>query len=195
MSSETDLSTADLAQPGGPQRRDRADDEQRRGGEPVDASSAGDERTYETSGNRVAEGMPDQGTSQQDTAAETVPIAGAGSTRDDVMSGRDMGDRGMADQGMADRDMGERGMGDRDTGDRGMAGQGAPRAGTAGGVRESAGGDVALLDPTDAEGFRQRWGDAQARFVDDPQEAVQTADGLVAEVMQTLASSFSEHKG
>jgi hypothetical protein len=33
------------------------------------------------------------------------------------------------------------------------------------------------------------------RFVDDPQEAVQTADGLVAELMQSLASSFDEHKG
>jgi hypothetical protein len=76
-------------------------------------------------------------------------------------------------------------MGDRDMGDRGTADRGG----------DDTGGDVALLDPTDAEGFRRRWSDTQARFVDDPREAVQTADGLVAELMQTLASSFSQHKG
>jgi hypothetical protein len=54
---------------------------------------------------------------------------------------------------------------------------------------------MALLGPADEERFRQRWGDAQARFVDDPQEAVRTADGLVAELMQALAQGFSEHKG
>jgi len=39
------------------------------------------------------------------------------------------------------------------------------------------------------------WSDVQARFVDDPQEAVRTADGLVAELMQSMAQGFSEHKG
>jgi len=31
--------------------------------------------------------------------------------------------------------------------------------------------------------------------VDDPREAVQNADGLVAELMQSMARGFSEHKG
>jgi hypothetical protein len=44
-------------------------------------------------------------------------------------------------------------------------------------------------------GSRRNWSDVQARFVDDPQEAVRTADGLVAELMQSLAQGFSEHKG
>jgi hypothetical protein len=255
MSSETDLSTADLAQPGGSRQQDRADDEQGRG---RPAGEGAGERAYETSGNRVA----DPG--DQDTV-ELAPGGGsAGSTRDDAargdapypgrsglgtedrdmtdrdmtdrdmtdrdmtdrdmtgqgmgdrdMTGQGMGDRDMAGQGMADRDMagqgatgrdmadrdmpgqgmgdqgmgergmGERGMGDRHTGDRGTADRGG----------DDTGGDVALLDPTDAEGFRRRWSDTQARFVDDPREAVQTADGLVAELMQTLASSFSQHKG
>jgi hypothetical protein len=35
----------------------------------------------------------------------------------------------------------------------------------------------------------------QARFVDEPKAAVHTADGLVAELMQSLAQGFSEHKG
>jgi ornithine carbamoyltransferase len=57
-----------------------------------------------------------------------------------------------------------------------------------------AGGEVALLGSADEDRFRQRWGDAQARFVDDPQEAVRSADVLVAELMQSLAQGFSEHK-
>lgn len=57
------------------------------------------------------------------------------------------------------------------------------------------GRDVALLDPAEGARFRQRWSDVQARFVDDPQESVKTADGLVAELMQSLAQGFSQHKG
>jgi hypothetical protein len=56
------------------------------------------------------------------------------------------------------------------------------------------GSEMALLGSADEDRFRQRWGDVQARFVDDPQEAVRSADGLVAELMQSLAEGFSEHK-
>ena len=69
------------------------------------------------------------------------------------------------------------------------------RSGAGASTGDGAGADVALLDPADGQRFRQRWADVQARFVDDPQEAVQTADGLVAELMQSLAGSFNEHKG
>jgi hypothetical protein len=69
------------------------------------------------------------------------------------------------------------------------------RAGTAGRGTAGTGGDVALLDPRDAEEMRRRWSDTQARFVDDPRGAVQSADGLVAELMQALARSFGAHKG
>jgi hypothetical protein len=63
------------------------------------------------------------------------------------------------------------------------------------GVDAAAGdGRIALLGSAEEDRFRQRWGDAQARFVDDPQEAVRTADALVAELMQSLAQGFSEHK-
>lgn len=54
--------------------------------------------------------------------------------------------------------------------------------------------DVSLLDPEQADRFRTRWSEVQTRFVDDPREAVGTADGLVAELMQALASSFADHK-
>jgi hypothetical protein len=54
--------------------------------------------------------------------------------------------------------------------------------------------DLPLLDAAQSDGFLQRWSEVQARFVDDPQGAVRDGDSLVAELMQALASSFSQHK-
>ncbi|MEV8596205.1 hypothetical protein [Streptomyces sp. NPDC052012] len=51
-----------------------------------------------------------------------------------------------------------------------------------------------LLTPEDEEGFRTRWQEVQNQFVDDPREAVHTADALVADVMQKLATTFADHK-
>ncbi|MFJ8490427.1 hypothetical protein ACIRBZ_19030 [Streptomyces sp. NPDC094038] len=51
-----------------------------------------------------------------------------------------------------------------------------------------------LLTAQDEEDFRQRWSKIQTAFVDDPRNAVQDADSLVAGVMQTLAATFDEHK-
>ncbi|MER5217906.1 hypothetical protein ABT063_47275 [Streptomyces sp. NPDC002838] len=51
-----------------------------------------------------------------------------------------------------------------------------------------------LLTTEDEEGFRARWQEIQNEFVDDPREAVHAADALVADVMQTLAATFAEHK-
>lgn len=51
-----------------------------------------------------------------------------------------------------------------------------------------------LLSGGDEESFRSRWHEIQSLFVDDPREAVHAADGLVADVMQTLAATFSDHK-
>ncbi|MFB6718379.1 hypothetical protein [Streptomyces sp. NPDC056358] len=44
------------------------------------------------------------------------------------------------------------------------------------------------------EVFRARWQKIQGEFVDDPKNAVNAADQLVAETMQALATTFSEHK-
>lgn len=55
-------------------------------------------------------------------------------------------------------------------------------------------GERPLLASAEAEAYRTSWSEIQGRFVDDPQEAVRTADALVAEVMQTLARNFSTHK-
>ncbi|MEV6101323.1 hypothetical protein [Nocardia sp. NPDC051981] len=51
-----------------------------------------------------------------------------------------------------------------------------------------------LLTTEDEEGFRVRWQEIQNKFVDDPRDAVHAADTLVADVMQTLATTFAEHK-
>ena len=48
-----------------------------------------------------------------------------------------------------------------------------------------------LLATDEAAGFRRRWADAQGAFVDEPRAAVEKADTLVAELMQSLAASFA----
>lgn len=40
--------------------------------------------------------------------------------------------------------------------------------------------------------FRSRWDTVQARFVDDPREAVQGADSLVSDLVERLNAGFSE---
>ena len=52
----------------------------------------------------------------------------------------------------------------------------------------------ALFATEDRRSFDQRWTEVQTRFVDNPRDAVASADHLVAEVMQTLAGRFADHK-
>jgi hypothetical protein len=52
-----------------------------------------------------------------------------------------------------------------------------------------------LLFAGDGEGYRDRWRDIQAEFVDHPRQAVEEADGLVAEIMQEVARVFAEERG
>ncbi|MFG2617268.1 hypothetical protein ACGFXC_06560 [Streptomyces sp. NPDC048507] len=63
-----------------------------------------------------------------------------------------------------------------------------------GGAGPAPGETEPLLDTGEAEQYRTTWSDIQGRFVDDPQDAVRSADTLVAEVMQTLAGTFSTRK-
>ncbi|KYG51023.1 hypothetical protein AWI43_34470 [Streptomyces sp. WAC04657] len=51
-----------------------------------------------------------------------------------------------------------------------------------------------LLGKADGDAYRERWREIQGRFVDDPREAVHSADELVADVMKTLAEAFADHK-
>lgn len=51
-----------------------------------------------------------------------------------------------------------------------------------------------LFADTTATDFRRRWDLVQRSFVDDPKEAVNAADELVAEVTQSLAQNFANHR-
>jgi hypothetical protein len=54
---------------------------------------------------------------------------------------------------------------------------------------------LAALFATDVAGdFRSRWDAVQIGFVDDPKQAVRQADELVAQVMKSLAESFSSER-
>ena len=48
-----------------------------------------------------------------------------------------------------------------------------------------------LLDQNKSGGSSNRWQEVQAKFVEEPKDAVREADGLVAEVIQELATSFA----
>ena len=51
-----------------------------------------------------------------------------------------------------------------------------------------------LFLPDAAKSFRARWDAVQIGFVDDPKQAVQRADELVAQVMKSLAETFSNER-
>ena len=53
---------------------------------------------------------------------------------------------------------------------------------------------VPLIDGAAAENLRTRWNQIQVSFVDQPRQAVDEADGLVADTMQRLAESFSKER-
>lgn len=59
---------------------------------------------------------------------------------------------------------------------------------------ESAAPMVSLLNHEESEGFRMRWNEIQAKFVDEPRSAVQQADGLVTDVVDKITKMFfTEH--
>ncbi|SRR5258706_8545829 len=51
-----------------------------------------------------------------------------------------------------------------------------------------------LFTPDVAKDFRTRWNDVQSGFVDDPKAAVRHGDELVAQVMKSLAETFSSER-
>jgi hypothetical protein len=52
--------------------------------------------------------------------------------------------------------------------------------------------EISLFGATELSGFRSRWDEVQASFVDDPRQCVQKADALVSEVVDQLTAGFSE---
>ncbi|MEU9181618.1 hypothetical protein AB0C90_33065 [Streptomyces sp. NPDC048550] len=51
-----------------------------------------------------------------------------------------------------------------------------------------------LLGAAEAERYRTTWSEIQGRFVDEPREAVRSADALVAQDMQRFAGTLAEHR-
>lgn len=83
----------------------------------------------------------------------------------------------------------------------GTAGLGKPASSTAeiatsreAGPTDATQPDVPLLSESDAAQLRDRWTEYQASFVDAPREAVQSADELVADVMQRVAKEFADRR-
>jgi hypothetical protein len=53
---------------------------------------------------------------------------------------------------------------------------------------------ASLLEDGELQSITARWKDIQAEFVDEPEQAVQEADALVAELMQRLAAMFATER-
>jgi hypothetical protein len=51
--------------------------------------------------------------------------------------------------------------------------------------------DAMLFADSELTNMRSRWAEVQSAFVDDPRDCVQKADGLVADVVDKLTTSFS----
>ncbi len=51
--------------------------------------------------------------------------------------------------------------------------------------------EMPLLSDERAAGYRNRWEECQRAFVDEPQQSVQDADQLVADLIRDLAQEFS----
>ena len=73
-----------------------------------------------------------------------------------------------------------------------------PRVPTDAGSPASGAGEAeplaALFVPESAKNFRDQWDAVQISFVDDPKQAVRKADELVAQVMKSLAETFSNER-
>jgi hypothetical protein len=70
---------------------------------------------------------------------------------------------------------------------------GEPRREDADAVRASSAVGPLMAD-ADRDEFVSRWREIQFRFVEKPRDAVEQADGLVAEVMQRLAQMFADER-
>ena len=54
--------------------------------------------------------------------------------------------------------------------------------------------DQELFGTDELQGYRSRWEEVQAGFVDEPRQTVEQADELVAEVMKRLAEGFATER-
>ena len=156
-----------------------------------DERAPGDERMSRDdrmpSGERMAGDDP---TTADDDLARDGRMSGRDQTDSDAQLTRDDDELTDHDDDLArdgritgsdqlDRD--EQLTGDRTRGARPVAGDGADTP-------------LELFGESDVNRFRDEWREIQAKFVDDPQEAVRGADHLVSEVMDSLTETFNHHK-
>jgi len=59
---------------------------------------------------------------------------------------------------------------------------------------ETEGTPAPLFATDEAQNFRSRWGNIQVGFVDEPRQAVQRADELVAEAIRRLTEEFARER-
>jgi hypothetical protein len=74
---------------------------------------------------------------------------------------------------------------------------GTPRAASGFGVHRTenaVNAPTPLFADSDIEDLRARWSNVQAGFVDEPRQAVENADKLVATVMERLAQGFANER-
>lgn len=95
---------------------------------------------------------------------------------------------------MRDPAMGDRPMNDPRMQEAGMRPQPVPSTQDQGAMGHDMEQLAALFPPQVASDFRSRWDQVQISFVDDPRQAVQQADELVAQVMKSLAANFAEQR-
>jgi hypothetical protein len=50
---------------------------------------------------------------------------------------------------------------------------------------------ASLFDEDERSGFRSRWEEVQAAFVDEPRESVERADALVSDAVERLTAGFA----
>ncbi|MEU9303190.1 hypothetical protein [Streptomyces sp. NPDC048269] len=151
-------------------------------------------------------GLTTEDLAHPDTAGErgaAVYPGEAVATEEDDAFGRGAGEAGDVEGGTAeDTTAGENATAEGRAAAGGTTGAGTAEADTAepGTVEgrtaegDAEGGAEPLLGSGEAEEYRTKWSEIQGRFVDDPQDAVRSADSLVAEVMQNLAGTFATHK-
>ena len=125
----------------------------------------------------------------QDRGLTTEQIAAPGTWRGQEDVPQPAGHEGF-DDGYADNAA-------RLTGGRaasGPADRGAQDAVADRSVEAGPGPQASLLEDGELQSITTRWKDIQAEFVDEPEQAVQQADALVAELMQRLAAMFATER-
>jgi hypothetical protein len=155
-----------------------------------------DERTK----NKAARGenAPDERTNDQPAGAATATATEASATRTD--GGGDQGENAER-LTTADIVAGARSTTEGTAGGTTATGQtpsaaAVPNAGGEGSTQATDGGErpAPLFPSGRSEDLREQWRTIQANFVDDPRQAVQEADGLVAQVIKELAESFAKER-